>query len=126
MFGGLVRYERMHVYFINYCTYLLDLLVKSVPQANYFSVHQVIRQCNQFRGPFTGDTQPRLPNLLKMTHLTAERRVRAIFYWAHVLGIHARVLIQPVRQAALRAVATLQLLLIAVRGHRVYIPVSGT
>ena len=55
-----------------------------------------------------------------MTHLTAERRVRAIFYWAHVLGIHARVIYEPIRLTARRAVASLQLILIAVRGHRAY------
>ena len=38
----------------------------------------------------TGHTHPRLPTVLKMTHLTAERRVRALFYWAHVLGTKAR------------------------------------
>ena len=120
LFGGLVRYERMHVYFINYCTYLLDLLVKSVPKTGYLLVHHVVRQCHQFRDPWTGSTHPRLPNLLKMTHLTAERRVRAIFYWAHVLGLRAHILPAPIRQAGQRAVATLQLLLIAVRGHRAY------
>lgn len=120
MFGGLVRYERMHVYFINYCTYLLELLVRSVPKTNYNYVHQVVQQCHQFRDPWTGRTHPRLPHLMKMTHLTAERRVRAIFYWAHVLGVHARVIYEPIRQEALRAVACLQLILIAVRGHRAY------
>ena len=55
-----------------------------------------------------------------MTHLTAERRVRAIFYWAHVLGVQGLVVEPAIRQYAQRAVATLQLLLIAVRGHRAY------
>ena len=120
LFGGLARYERMHVYFIAYCTYLMELLVKSVTKSKYSVVHQVVRQCHQFRDPWTGVTHPRLPNLLKMTHLTAERRVRAIFYWAHVLGVHARVVKEPIRLIAQRAVANLQLILIAVRGHRAY------
>ena len=55
-----------------------------------------------------------------MTHLTAERRVRAIFYWAHVLGLCSQVIDAPIRMAAQRAVAFLQLILIAVRGHRAY------
>ena len=119
-FGGLARYERMHVYFINYCTYALDLLIKSVPKNQYVTVNQVVKQCHQFRDPLTGATHPRLPNLLKMTHLTAERRVRAIFYWAHVLGVNALVVYEPIRRAAQRAVTYLQLILIAVRGHRAY------
>lgn len=120
LFGGLARYERMHVYFIAYCTYLIEVLIKSVPKSNYGAVHEVVRQCQQFRDPWTGITHPRLPHLLKMTHLTAERRVRAIFYWAHVLGIHASVIYEPIRFTARRAVASLQLILIAVRGHRAY------
>ena len=120
LFGGLARYERMHVYFIAYCTYLIEVLIKSVPNRNYGAVRKVVRQCQQFRDPWTGVTHPRLPNLLKMTHLTAERRVRAIFYWAHVLGIHARVIYEPIRLTARRAVACLQLILVAVRGHRAY------
>jgi len=120
LFGGLARFERMHVYFIAYCTYLMDLLVKSVPKKNYVAVHEVVRQCHQFRDPRTGVTHPRLPNLLKMTHLTAERRVRAIFYWAHVMGLHARVIYEPIRLTAQCAVASLQMILIAVRGHRAY------
>ena len=120
LFGGLVRYERMHVYFIGYCTYLMDLLVKSVKKECIETVAEVVRQCHQFRDPWTGVTHPRLPNVLKMTHLTAERRVRAIFYWAHVLGIDASVVLDPVKEAAQRAVSALQLILIAVRGHRAY------
>ena len=120
LFGGLARYERMHVYFINYCTYALDLLIKSVPKQNYGAVHQLVNQCHQFRDPSTGTTHPRLPNLLKMTHLTAERRVRAIFYWAHVLGVHGHVVYEPIRNTCQRAVAYLQMILIAVRGHRAY------
>ena len=117
LFGGLARFERMHVYFIAYCTYLMDLLVKSVPKSNYVAVHEVVPQCHQFRDPRTGVTHPRLPNLLKMTHLTAERRVRAIFSWAHVLGLYARVIYEPIRPTAQRAVASLQMILIAVRGR---------
>jgi hypothetical protein len=58
--------------------------------------------------------------LMKMTKLTAEKRVRAIFYWAHVLGTKADVIVLDVRIPALVAVSTLQLLLIATRGHRSY------
>lgn len=120
LFGGLARYERMHVYFIAYCNYLMDLLAKSIPQKYYPTVAEVVSQCHQFRDPLTGATHPRLRNLLKMTHLTAERRVRAIFYWAHVLGLRADVIPEPIRHASQRAVATLQLILITVRGHRAY------
>ena len=120
LYGGLCRYERMHVYFIGYCTYCMELLIDLVPKAHYVDVHNVVKSCQQFRDPFTGRTHPRLPYLLKMTHLTAERRVRAIFYWAHVLGLQAAVIDQPCRLHAQAAVATLQLILIATRGHRAY------
>ena len=120
LFGGLARCDRLHVYYINYCTYLMELLVQSVHRRGYVTVCQVVQQCHQFRDPRTGTTHPRLPNLLKMTHLTGERRVRAIFYWAHVLGLRADVIDEPIRQASQRAVASLQLLLIALRGHRAY------
>lgn len=68
----------------------------------------------------TGVAHPRLTYLLHMTNLTAEKRVRAIFYWAHVLGTKAEVITPAVRTPALVAVSTLQLLLIASRGHRPY------
>ena len=55
-----------------------------------------------------------------MTHLTAERRVRAIFYWAHVLGLRAQVIHAEVRVHVQLAVTYLQLILIALRGHRPY------
>lgn len=55
-----------------------------------------------------------------MVHLTAEKRVRAIFYWAHVLGTSAQVIATAMRTPALVAVSTLQLILIASRGHRSY------
>ena len=120
MFAGLARYERMHVWFIAYCTYLLELLVKSVPCQEYKRVVEVVQQCQEFRDPHTGATHPRLPSVLKMTHLTAERRVRAVFYWAHVLGLRANAVLQPIRLVCQRAVSALQLLLISVRGHRSY------
>ena len=122
LYGGLCRMERMHIYFIGYCTYTMELLIQGVPKCNYHRVREVlITQCHQFRDPLTGKTHPRLPNLMKMTHLTAERRVRAIFYWAHVLGLKAEIIEKPeLRRAAQIAVAMLQVILIAVRGHRSY------
>ena len=86
----------------------------------YPTVAQRVRDCHQFRDPITGHTHPRLPTVLKMTHLTAERRVRALFYWAHVLGTEAKCVYEDVRTDAKTAVASLQLLLIATRGHRSY------
>ena len=68
----------------------------------------------------TGVAHPRLTYLLHMVNLTAEKRVRAIFYWAHVLGTNAEVITPAVRTPALVAVSTLQLILIASRGHRPY------
>ena len=44
----------------------------------------------------------------------------AIFYWAHVLGTQAEIIIEECRVYAKAAVATLQLLLIATRGRRAY------
>jgi hypothetical protein len=121
LFAGLARYERMHVYFIGYCGYLMGLLIKCVKKNKYSQVKQIVRQCHHFRDPATGTTHPRLPHLMKMTHLTAERRVRAIFYWAHVLGTSADVVHEDcLRAPAQRAVVTLQIILIAVRGHRSY------
>ena len=119
-FAGLLHYERMHTFFINYCTYLMDALSQLVPKEKYNIVNDIVRQCHQFRDSCSGRTHPRLKSVLKMTHLTAERRVRAIFYWAHVLGTRADVIVAPMRTNAQVAVATLQLLLIAVRGHRAY------
>lgn len=120
LFNGLVRYERMHVYFIAYCTYAMELFVQCVSKTQYAVIQRVVRACHQFRDPVTGVTHPRLPYLLKMTHLTAERRVRAIFYWAHVLGLKAECIDEPVRLHVQLAVTHLQLLLIATRGHRAY------
>ena len=152
--GGLIRCDTMHVYFINYCTYLLELLSKLADKDKYSEIDNVVQACHQFRSvrfcitcsdvsnhyfytyvsnshifvhvshdcrdPITGSTHPRLPSVLKMTHLTAERRVRAIFYWAHVLGTTASVMPADCRIPAQVAVASLQLLLIATRGHRAY------
>ena len=120
VYSGLIRYERMHVYFMNYCTYCLDLISHCVPARCFGIVNNTVRQCHQFRDPMTGKTHPRLPSVLKMTHLTAERRVRSVFYWAHVLGTQADVIVQPCRRHVQMAVSTLQLLLIATRGHRPY------
>ena len=86
LFGGLVRFERMHVYFINYTTYLMETLIECVPKCQYGQIYKTIKQCHNFRDPRTGAPFLRLPHLLKLTHFTAERRVMAIFYWAHVLG----------------------------------------
>ena len=120
LYSGLIRYERMHVYFLNYCTYCLELISQCVPARCFGIVGNIVRQCHQFRDPITGKTHPRLPSVLKMTHLTAERRVRSVFYWAHVLGTQADVIVQPCRRHVQIAVSTLQLLLIATRGHRPY------
>lgn len=118
--GGLIQFERMHVFFIGFCTYCMEELAQCVPKQMFKLVAKRVRDCWQFRDPITGCTHPRLPSVLKMTHLTAERRVRAIFYWAHVLGTTAQCVEEEVRKEAQTAVAALQLLLVATRGHRSY------
>ena len=120
LFAGLVRYEAMHVYYIGYCSWLLTHLVRLVPTNKYRDVGDRVKSCHQFRDAITGSIHPRLPSLIRLTNFTAEKRVRAVFYWAHVLGLQADVIVPPCRWDAQCAVATLQLLLIATRGHRSY------
>ena len=118
--AGLIQFERMHTFLINHCTYCMDQLAQCVPKAMFAFVARRVRNCHHFRDSITGHTHPRLPTVLKMTHLTAERRVRALFYWAHVLGTKAECVYEQVRTEAQTVVASLQLLLIATRGHRAY------
>jgi hypothetical protein len=119
-FAGLCQFERLHTFFIAYCQYTTDALAACVLPHMRSKIVEHVQNCHMFRDTITGRGHPRLQTILKMTHLTAERRVRSIFYWAHALGTTAEVLVAPVRLQALVAVATLQLLLIATRGHRPY------
>ena len=48
-YGGLIRCDVMHVYFINYCTYVLTLLAKLVPQGKYSQINDSVKACHQFR-----------------------------------------------------------------------------
>lgn len=120
LFAGMCHFERLHTFYINYCQYLMDLLSRCVLGNMHAKVTEYVKRCHNFRDPITGKAHPRLNTILKMNHLTGERRVRAIFYWAHVLGTTAEVLEVSVRHHALVAVSTLQLMLIATRGHRPY------
>ena len=120
-YAGLIHFERLHVFFINYCDYAMNSLAKLVTEEKYFRfVRSIVSACHQFRDPVTGVTHPRLGSVLKMTHLTAERRVKAIFYWAHILGTKAEIICERCRSHAQVLVSTLQLLLIASRGRRAY------
>ena len=58
LFSGLCRYERMHVYYIGYCSYLCDLLVQCIHRRHYSFVDSIVKQCHHFRDPITGDTHP--------------------------------------------------------------------
>ena len=120
LFAGLCQFERLHTFYINYCQYVMDLLTKCLLPDVHAKVAVCVKQCHNFRDPVTGIAHPALHTILKMNHLTAERRVRAIFYWAHVLGTAAELLVVSMRAHALVAVSTLQLLLISTRGHRAY------
>ena len=117
-FAGLIHYERIHIFNLNFCTYCMELLTACVTHPE--EVSRRARSCQQFRDPVTGVTHPRLPSLMKMTHFTAERRVRALFIWAHVLGTEADVIDPDMRLYAQVTVSTLQIILIATRGHRTY------
>ena len=120
-YHGLVHADRLHAFFIAYCSYALDLLSACIHKTSYPQVHAFVKMCHQFRDPDCGEIHPRLQSVLDMRHLTAERRVRAIFYFAHVLGTKAEVIQKPeLRQHALIVISTLQLLLISVRGLRAY------
>lgn len=120
LFGGCVRYEAIHVYFIAFSSWLLETLVQCVPGSMHAYVAKIVKQCHHFRDPATGSTHPRLNSILKLKHYTAEKRVRAVFYWAHVLGTTAHIMPRPIRLNCQCAVSSLQLLLIATRGHRSY------
>ena len=120
LFAGLCQFERLHTFYINYCQYAMDLLTACLLPNMHAKVVTYVKQCHNFRDPITGKAHPVLHSILKMNHLTAERRVRAIFYWAHVLGTSAEVIVYPMRTHALVTVSTLQLLLISARGHRAY------
>ena len=119
-YAGLIAPDRMHAFFIAYCSYTLDALAACVLKEHFVHVNNCVQLCHQFRDPESGSVHPRLHSVLKMTHLTAERRVRAMFYWAHVLGTKAEVIVPEMRQHALVVVSTIQLLLISTRGHRAY------
>ena len=121
LFGGCVRYEAMHVYFIAFSSWLLETLVQCVPGSMHAYVAKIVKQCHHFRDPATGSTHPRLNSILKLKHYTAEKRVRAVFYWAHVLGTTAHIMPRPIRLNCQCAVSSLQLLLIATRGHRPFV-----
>ena len=118
--AGLCRFEAMHIYFIGFCSWLLETLVSLVPKNKYNAVAAATKLCWQFRDTITGKTHPRLQTILSLVYYTAEKRVRAVFYWAHVLGVAADVIVEPMRVHAQSAVAALQLILIATRGHRAY------
>ena len=119
-YSGLIQCDVMHTFFINYTDYCLEILSECVPKEKFPFVNKIVQGCHEFRDPITGITHPRVQSVIRMCHLTAERRVRAIFYWAHVLGTKALVVPREVGRHAQVAVATLQLLLIATRGHRAY------
>ena len=119
-YAGLIHFERLHVFFINYCDYAMHHLAKLVKEEDFSFVRSMVSACHQFRDTVTGVTHPRLRSVLKMTHLTAERRVKAIFYWAHILGTKAEIICEECRCHAQALVSTLQLLLIATRGRRAY------
>ena len=122
IFGGCVRYEAMHIYFIGYCGWLLETFVQCVMTGSDVRayVDKIVKQCHHFRDPITGTTHPRLKSILKLQYYTAEKRVRAVFYWAHVLGLNAHIMPQRIRLNCQCAVSALQLILIATRGHRSY------
>ena len=123
-YAGLIHFERLHVFFINFCDYAMKNLVKLVTDEFFSFARSMVHACQQFRDPITGVTHPRLGSVLKMTHLTAERRVKAIFYWAHILGTKAEIVCEPCRTHAQVLVSSLQLLLIATRGRRAYTEVE--
>ena len=108
------------VYYINFCDWAMDTLAQCVSQPHRAHVDKMVKACHQFRDPVTGAVFPRLKTILDLSYYTAERRVLAIFYWAHVLGLNAGVIFEPCRVHAQIAVSSLQLLLIATRGHRSY------
>jgi hypothetical protein len=119
-YAGLIRYERMHVYYLNYITYFTDLLLQCLLPNSHGIIHNAVHQCHQFRDPVTGRSHPRLQSVLKMTNVTAEQRVRSMFYWAHALGPRALPVVEELRVSVIVAVTCLQLILIATRGHRAY------
>ena len=53
-FAGLIQFERMHTFFINFCSYCMELLVECVPSRNYARANKYVRACHQFRDPLTG------------------------------------------------------------------------
>ena len=49
VYAGLIKYDRLHVWNINYCTYCMELLAACVPKECYPTVAARVKACHQFR-----------------------------------------------------------------------------
>lgn len=118
IYHGLFAFDVMHVLYINCIGYLQDILLSAMTPTTQAELDSRVQAFTSFRNPIDGTTTRKVTSLTRIGFMTAELRVIHLFIWSHALGSKATILAEEVREDALTAICSLQIICFSVRGKR--------
>ena len=116
---GLFSFNRLHNLYLNTIGYLLDTLLETMTPSMKRELDDRTLTLASFRD-HKGVTCKRLNKLSSTGYLSGEMMVISLFMWTHALGSRALLLPETIREDALTALSSLQIICYSVRGGRDY------
>ena len=120
MYYGLVGFDVMHIVYLNWIKYLQETLLSTLTPTQRNQLNQRLLSFLPFRSPLDGTTSKKVASLSRIGYSSAEVRVLHLFIWAHALGSKALLLKPCLRNDALSAICSLQIICYTVRGKLPY------
>ena len=120
LYFGLVGFDVMHILYLNWVKYLQKALLSTMTTSEQNDLNRRLLGFLPFRNPVDGTTCKKVTSLSKHAYSSAEVRVLHLFIWAHALGSKALLLKPELRNDALSAISSLQIICYTVRGKLSY------
>lgn len=120
IYYGLCGFDVMHILYLNWIKYLQDTLLSAMTPTQRNELNRRLRSFLPFRSPLDGTTCKKVTSLSHTAYSSAEVRVMHLFIWSHALGSKALLLKPCLRDDALSAICSLQIICYSVRAKLPY------
>ena len=134
LYHGLVAFDVLHILYLNWIKHLQETLLSTMTPTHQQLLDKRVRSFFAFVKPDDGSTSRKVTSLSRIGFMSAELRVLHLFLWSHAVGSKAEILRPEIRDNALSAICSLQVMCFSVRAklpfteaeHRCCVPTNDT
>ncbi len=119
VYHGLVAFDVLHILYLNWIKHLQETLLSTMTATQQQVLDKRVRSFCAFVKPDDGSTSRKVTSLSStgssIGFMSAELRVLHLFLWSHTVGSQAQILRPVIRDNALSAICSLQVMCFSVR-----------